>query len=125
MMAVNNSLATTWRGLFRLPQVRFRGLVMTSEALSDLHQFIWKQGRDVVVLIKEEDAWKVSYSTDSKLLGPRRLVYQASHRVAKHAAWDVMARVISASHNEDEGLRAAKQAAQWMRRLEASRSARA
>lgn len=124
-MAVHPTTLTTWRSLFRFPHIRIRGLGMTGEALSDLQQFIWKQGRDVVVLIKEEDAWKVSYSTDSKLLGPRRLVYQASHRVAKHAAWDVMARVISASHNEDEGLRAAKQAAQWMRRVEAARTARA
>ncbi len=124
-MAVNTSLVSTWRTLFDLPLRRIRGLGMTGEALTDLHQFIWKQGRNVVVLIKEEDAWKVSYSTDSKLLGPRRLVYQASHRVAKHAAWDVMARVINASHNEDEGLRAAKRAAQWMRQFESSRSARA
>lgn len=124
-MSANVSFAATWRTLFDLPRRRFRGLVMTGEALSDLHQFIWKQGRNVVVLIKEEDAWKVSYSTDSKLLGPRRTVYQASHRVAKHAAWDVMARVINASHSEDEGLRAAKQAAQWMRQFESSRGARA
>lgn len=49
-------------------------------------------------------------------MGPRQTIYRASHRTAKFAAWDVMARVINASHDEDEGLQVALRAAQWMRR---------
>ncbi len=47
-------------------------------------------------------------------------VYEARHRVAKHAAWDMMARVINASRDEQEGVEAATMAAKWMRRITAS-----
>lgn len=79
-------------------------------------QFMWRRGRDLITLSRAGEAWQVSYVTCGRLMGPRQTVYQASHRTAKHAAWDVMARVINASHDEDEGLQVALRAAQWMRR---------
>ena len=33
----------------------------------------------------------------------------------QHAAWDVMARVIRACRDEEEGLRVGRSAAQWLR----------
>jgi hypothetical protein len=49
------------------------------------------------------------------LLGPRQVLYQGRHRDATYAAWDVMARVVLASRDEDEGLRAGQSAAQWIK----------
>lgn len=81
-------------------------------------EFIWRRGRDLITLTRAGESWQVSYLTSGRLMGPRQTVYQASHRTAKFAAWDVMARVINASHDEDEGLQVALRAAQWMRRSE-------
>jgi hypothetical protein len=44
------------------------------------------------------------------------MLYQGTHKDPKLAAWDVMARVIKASHDEDEGVETAKQAVKWMKR---------
>lgn len=79
-------------------------------------EFMWRRGRDLITLTRAGDSWQVSYATCGRLLGPQRTIYRASHRTAKFAAWDVMARVINASHDEDEGLQVALRAAQWMRR---------
>ena len=83
-------------------------------------EFMWRRGRDLITLSRAGESWQVSYLTSGRLLGPRQTVYQASHRTAKFAAWDIMARVISASHDEDEGLQVALRAAQWMRRADQS-----
>lgn len=82
-------------------------------------QFAWKHGKQLVVVKRTGSAWLVTCLTQGRLLGPRTCVYEATHRFPKYAAWDVMARVISASHDEEEGVQAAVKAAQWMRRAEA------
>lgn len=81
-------------------------------------EFTWRQGRDMISLARAGESWQVSYQTSGRLLGPRQCVYKATHKTAKFAAWDVMARVISASHDEDAGLQVALRAAQWMRRFD-------
>jgi len=78
--------------------------------------FVWKQGKDLVTLSRAGDSWQVSCLTQGRLMGPRLTVYEAVHRQAKFAAWDVMAKVISVSHDEEEGVEVAVRAAQWMRR---------
>lgn len=83
--------------------------------------FAWKHGKHVVVVKRVGSSWQVTCLTQGRLLGPRTCVYDATHRFAKYAAWDVMARVISASHDEEEAVQAAVKAAQWMRRTEADR----
>jgi hypothetical protein len=77
--------------------------------------FVWRHGRAEVTLAREGESWHVVYTSVGRLLGPRHVVYAASHKQATHAAWDVMARVIRASRDEEEGLRAGRSAAQWMR----------
>ncbi|HEY7031253.1 MAG TPA: hypothetical protein VH482_08010 [Thermomicrobiales bacterium] len=77
--------------------------------------FVWRHGRDEVRLSPDGDGWSVSYLAVGKLLGPRQVLYEAKHKRAMHAAWDVMARVIRASRDEDEGIRVAQSAARWMR----------
>ncbi len=84
-------------------------------------EFIWKKGKSLISLTRSGDSWTVEYQTVGRLLGPRRSQYQATHRTAKFAAWDVMARVIGACHDEDEGLQVALRAAQWMRRADTTK----
>lgn len=85
--------------------------------------FTWRKGRSLVSLTRAGESWHVSFQTASRLMGPSHCVYQATHRTAKFAAWDVMARVIAASHDENEGLQVALRAAQWMRRADELKAA--
>jgi len=82
--------------------------------------FVWRQGKDQIRITRAGDSWQVSFLTQGRLMGPRQTVYEAIHRQAKFAAWDVMAKVISVSHDEEIGVEVAVQAAQWMRRAESS-----
>lgn len=86
---------------------------MTERTNTDV--FVWRHGRDEVRLSFETDGWNVMYLAVGKLLGPRQVMYEAKHRRATHAAWDVMARVIRSCRDEDEGVRVAQSAARWMK----------
>ena len=77
--------------------------------------FTWKSDRAEVTLSLTSEGWIVQYSTVGRLLGPPQVLHQARHRDAKHATWDVMARVQSASHNEAEMVRAGHSAVQWIK----------
>ena len=88
---------------------------MAGTAVSSGDQFVWRQGRAEVTLERAGDAWSVVYTSAGRLLGPRQILYRGNHRVMQHAAWDVMARVIRACRDEDEGLRVGRSAAQWLR----------
>lgn len=94
-----------------------RGMFMAEHTMEEGDQFVWRQGRDVVILRQDGEGWHVCYQTTGRLMGPPRCVYEARHNVAKHAAWDMMARVINVSRNEQEGVEAASLAARWMRRI--------
>lgn len=77
--------------------------------------YIWRQGRSEIVLSRAGDKWLIQYTVASRLLGPRQLVYEARHANARNSAWDFMARVIRACRDEEEAVRASKEAARWMR----------
>lgn len=77
--------------------------------------FVWRTGRAEVTLSLGGDGWTVVYTSAGRLLGPRQVLYQGRHRDATYAAWDVMARVVLASRDEDEGVRAGRSAAQWIK----------
>ena len=84
-------------------------------ALTSDDAFIWRVGKGgEVTLVRAGDAWSVSYTSVGRLLGPRQVMYQGRHRDPTYAAWDVMTRVVHATKDEDEGLRAGRQAAQWI-----------
>ena len=85
--------------------------------------FVWKQGKDLVTLTRAGDSWQVSCLTQGRLMGPRLKTYEATHRQPKFAAWDIMSKVISVTHDEEEGVQVAVRAAQWMRRADAAPSA--
>jgi len=113
-------LAQTWREVVRW-NFRWLGVAMASgDTGKEGAPFVWRLGKDLVTVTRAGSSWQVAYLTQGRLLGPRTCVYQGLHRQAKFAAWDVMARVISASHDEEAGIDAAMSAAQWMRRQEAS-----
>jgi hypothetical protein len=120
-VAFELSIGRRWFGFPRMklhwPGVLTMALDRIDEAAAE---FMWRRGRDLITLTRAGESWQVCYLTCGRLMGPRQTVYQASHRTAKFAAWDVMARVISASHDEDEGLQVALRAAQWMRRNDSS-----
>ncbi len=89
---------------------------MTDADQGEPEAFVWRHGRDEVKLMREGDSWTVMLTSTSRLLGPRMVVYQAKHSRMTLAAWDVMARVIRASRDEEEGVRVGRSAARWMRR---------
>ena len=82
--------------------------------------FISKHGRFEVTLCRDGDGWLVQYTSTGRLFGPRVVIYTGRHRVARHAAWDVMARVIRATDDEQLGIRAGRQAAAWLRERDLS-----
>ena len=77
--------------------------------------YVWRQGRSDVTLRRDGDAWSVVCTTVGRLRGPRHVLHSARHRRADHAVWDVMARVIRFTHDEEQGLRAGSDAAHWIR----------
>lgn len=81
--------------------------------------FIWRQGQAEVSLLREGDSWRIVYISTGRLLGPRHVLYEQRHKHAKQAAWDLMARVIRISSDEDQGLSVAREAAKWMRSIKA------
>ena len=117
-LAFELSFPIGWRGRARWYLLQWKGASMPGEAKADMREFSWRQGRDIVTLRRQEDGWRVSYSTVGRLLGPRLFLHEATHRVAKHAAFDIMARVITVCADEEEGVQTAMRAAQWMRQLE-------
>lgn len=88
---------------------------MGGYALNTGEEFVWRVGRGEVTLSRAGDAWAVSYTSVGRLLGPRQVLYEGRHRDPTYAAWDVMARVVLASRDEEEGVRAGRSAAQWLK----------
>jgi hypothetical protein len=82
--------------------------------------FTRKFGRYEVSLFREGDGWVVEFTSSGRLFGPRVQLYRERHEVTRYAAWDFMARVIRATENEEEGVRAGRQAAAWMREHDTS-----
>lgn len=115
-LAIDQVLVNTWRGIFRV-NWRWPNMAMfPGDEREKVDAFTWKQGKVMLTLSRAGDSWQVSYLTQGRLMGPRLKVYEATHRQAKFAAWDIMAKVISVTHDEDEGVEVAVRAAQWMRR---------
>lgn len=76
--------------------------------------FRWRQGRHTVTLCREEASWVVRVTSTGRLFGPTVAVYEERHADERYACWDVMARVIRATQDEDEGVRAGRDAAAWV-----------
>jgi hypothetical protein len=108
-------LASTWR--FEGLSVFARGgggQGLTDSDRDEAAQYAWRDGRIEVIVRRDGDFWRVRSTSAGRLFGPREVLYEARHKQAKHAAWDVMACVIRASQNEDAGVNAGREAARWM-----------
>ena len=119
-LAIDQAFTGSWRGFARF---NWRWLTMAMFPSDDRDQtdsFVWRQGKDLVTLTRTGDSWQVSCLTQGRLMGPRLKVYEAIHRQAKFAAWDIMSKVISVTHDEDAAVEVAVEAAQWMRRTDPS-----
>lgn len=81
-----------------------------------IDEFVWRFGEECVTVTRVESSWQVSHLTAGRLMGPLQCVYQAIHQHPKHAAWDVMAKVTGAVHDDEEGVQTAMRAARWMKR---------
>ena len=79
----------------------------------------WRQGRFAVTLTRDEATWIVGVTSTGRLFGPTVTVYEARHTDERYACWDVMARVIRATEDEDEGVRAGRDAAAWVASMSA------
>lgn len=90
---------------------------MGTEERATGNVFTWSFDRVQLILSQDGDAWQVVYQTESPLLGPRHVTYETRHRQATHAAWDVLARVSKVTHDDEEGVRVASNAARWMRSM--------
>lgn len=76
--------------------------------------YSWRQGRFGVTLSRDEGSWIVRATSTGRLLGPTETLYEERHTDERHACWDVMSRVVKATRDEDEGLRAGREAARWI-----------
>jgi hypothetical protein len=76
--------------------------------------FVWIFGSARLTLRQEGESWNLICCTESPLLGPALIAYEAHHRQPKLAAWDVLARVTRFTRDDEEGVRVAMAAARWM-----------
>lgn len=80
--------------------------------------FCRKIGRFEITLYRDIEGWVVEVFSTGRLFGPKVRLHRECHQVTRYAAWDVMARVIHAGHDEEEGITAGRQAAAWLRERE-------
>lgn len=76
--------------------------------------FLSRHGRYEIVLSQEPGGWLVQYISTGRLFGPRVELYRELHKEPRHAAWDVMARVIRATNCEQTGINVGRQAMTWV-----------
>lgn len=74
----------------------------------------WRQGRYGVTLTRDEASWVVRMTSTGRLFGPTEVLYEERHTDERYACWDVMARVIRATQDEDTGVSAGRDAAAWV-----------
>ena len=77
-------------------------------------RFVSRHGRYEVTVTAVPSGWKVTYTSTGRLFGPRVCIYEAVHTEPRHAAWDVMCRVIRATDDEEIGIVAGKHASAWL-----------
>ena len=97
---------------------------MADSMRSEPEKYTWRQGKFEISVSRDGDQWRVQSTSSGRLFGPRQVLYDARHRMAKHAAWDVMACVIRTTSDEDEGVRVGRSAARWMRDIGSERLSR-
>ena len=88
--------------------------VVPASGAGPLPVYRWRRGRYGVTLTRDEASWIVRLTSTGRLFGPTETLYEERHTDERYACWDVMARVIRATQDEDEGLKAGRDAAAWV-----------
>jgi hypothetical protein len=76
--------------------------------------FVFRHGRYEVRLSSDRGCFVVEYSSSGRLFGPREIIYTERHIEPRHAAWDVMCRVIRATDCEETGISVGRRAMAWL-----------
>ena len=82
-------------------------------------EFVSKHGRYQIRLFQDGGKWVVEYTSTGRLFGPREVIYSGRHSELRHAAWDVMCRVIRATDNEQTGIEVGRLAMGWLQNRQA------
>ncbi len=80
----------------------------------EIDPFVFRHGRYEVRLSRERGNFVVEYSSSGRLFGPREVIYTERHIEPRHAAWDVMCRVIRATDCEETGITIGRRAMAWL-----------
>ena len=88
--------------------------LVASSGADQLAGYRWRRGRYGVTLTRDQASWIVRLTSSGRLFGPTETLYEERHTDERYACWDVMARVIRATQDEDEGLKAGRDAAAWV-----------
>jgi hypothetical protein len=88
--------------------------LVPSSGVTQVPIYRWRRGRYGVTLTRDEATWIVRLTSTGRLFGPTETLYEERHTDERYACWDVMARVIRATQDEDEGLKAGRDAAAWV-----------
>ncbi len=88
--------------------------LLPGPASGQIPVYRWRQGRFTVTLSRDDASWIVRVTSSGRLFGPTVVIYEERHADERYACWDVMARVIRATQDEDEGVRAGRDAAAWV-----------
>jgi hypothetical protein len=92
---------------------------VAEDAGSSTDRFVWSTDRYRLIIWLDGGQWAVQHSSPNPLLGPM-LVFEARHKRAKEAVWEVLTRVTRVTRDDQEGVRVASSAARWIREYGAS-----
>lgn len=87
----------------------------------DFDRFVWSTDRYRLIIWLDAGEWLVQHTAKNPLLGPS-IVSEVRHRQAKQAVWEVLSRVSRVTHDNEEGVRVASDAARWMREIGATQN---
>jgi hypothetical protein len=107
-------ISSGWRSSTGLNVMQVDRGDQPQEVRPSVDQFITRHGKAEITITVVPGGWKVQYTCAGRLFGPRVCLYEAVHAEARHAAWDVMCRVIRATDDEEAGVLAGRNASHWL-----------
>ncbi|HRA46720.1 MAG TPA: hypothetical protein PK819_01465 [Thermomicrobiales bacterium] len=111
-------VSSSWRSSASVPNIE--ALVANDAYVAPVaipDPFIFRSGRYEVKLSSEGSSFRVEYSSSGRLFGPREVIYSERHIEPRHAAWDVMCRVIRATDDEATGISIGRSAMAWLQQF--------
>jgi|SRR4051794_5230585 hypothetical protein len=106
-------VSSSWRSPASLPTTDVPPLFDVAQSTM-AEPFVFRHSRYEIRLSKTDGRYLVEYSSSGRLFGPREVIYTEQHIEPRHAAWDVMCRVIRATDSEETGIAIGRQAMAWL-----------